>query len=683
MSRFGRSRFSWFLGVLLVLFVTVGIAVVVPKIRAFLALLTPPETRTVILSENRVSLQQNWDETGATKFHHTSQGTETLTIPLSWFLALEQPLDSPFALLNPFLETELLTDSQYLARYGFLPSEKSENNPHNLPIGFATSLYQKIDGLVRQDTAIGLTCAACHTGSITYDNVDYLVNGGPANVDLALFKTAMGVTLGQTVLASKLPVPNRRFDRFAKRVLGQNYTLAAKDRLASELQSVVEVNAARIDSFRVIEGYARLDALNRIGNQVFSIAFDQPENYVPISAPVNFPHIWTTSWFDWVEYDGSIMQPLIRNAGEALGVQAEVNFTAPLNKGRFTSSVPMENLAWMEDFLGGSAPYPKKAFGGLLAPKWPDAFPPIDQNLAAEGAKIYQARCKACHLPAVDTPEFWTGSHFKPIEYTDAKTGNTVATAESYLSVNIIPVDYMGTDPAQSRVLTDRIVNTSGDTDIVQDAMGLNTVVCIPKPGRTDAYSGQVGAPKDEDEQDTTSRTDNVNSSPFENVKIGDGPGLNFGLALGAVVQEVNDAWFASNFMGDQKLAIEGDRPNCLQTGKGYKARPLNGIWATAPFLHNGSVATLDDMFKPHSERLKVVELGRTDFDPVKVGLVQPTVVPETGQAYRDGLFYLDTTLPGNLNTGHEFSNEAGRGVIGPAFSDLERQQLIEYLKTL
>jgi hypothetical protein len=135
--------------------------------------------------------------------------------------------------------------------------------------------------------------------------------------------------------------------------------------------------------------------------------------------------------------------------------------------------------------------------------------------------------------------------------------------------------------------------------------------------------------------------------------------------------------------MGDQKLAIEGDRPNCLQTGKGYKARPLNGIWATAPFLHNGSVATLDDMFKPHSERLKVVELGRTDFDPVKVGLVQPTVVPETGQAYRDGLFYLDTTLPGNLNTGHEFSKEAGRGVIGPAFSDLERQQLIEYLKTL
>lgn len=681
MSRSGHAWVSWILGIVLVLLIAVAIAVFIPKIRTFFAVLTPPETRDVTLPEKRVVLQQNWDEPGASEYHYTSQGTETLSIPLSWFLALEQPLDGPLALLNPFAGSELLSDPRYLARFGFLPGDKSADNPNGLPIGFATSHYQKIDGLARQNTAIGLTCAACHTGSVTYDNVEYLVNGGPAHVDLALFKTAMGVTLGQTVLASKLPLPNKRFDRFAKRVLGQNYTLPARNTLAAQLQAVVEVNAARVDAFRVVEGYARLDALNRIGNQVFSIAFDQRENYVPISAPVNFPHIWTTSWFDWVEYDGSIMQPLIRNAGEALGVQAEVNFTAPSNKGRFTSSVPIENLAWMEDFLGGSAPYPKKAFSGLLAPKWPDTFPPIDTDLAAEGAKIYEEHCKGCHLPAVDTPEFWTDKHFKPIEYTDPKTNQTVSTAEDYLAVKIIPVDYMGTDPAQSRVLTDRTVNTVSTTGSAGGAMGLNTVVCTPEPAPADTESGWAER-KNAKAQDAGS-AGRVYSSSLANVKVADGPGLNFGLALGAVVQEVNDEWFARNLKTDEKSAIEGDRPNCLQPGKGYKARPLNGIWATAPFLHNGSVATLDDMFKPHSERLKVVELGRTDFDPVKVGLAQPEQVPEAGQAYRDGLFYLDTSLPGNLNTGHEFSDTAGKGVIGPAFSDLERQQLVEYLKSL
>ena len=87
----------------------------------------------------------------------------------------------------------------------------------------------------------------------------------------------------------------------------------------------------------------RLDALNRIGNQGFSIDLKNPENYAGSSAPVHYPRIWNTPWFDWVQYNGSIMQPMVRNAGESLGVSAELNLTEP-SKGLYKSSVNIKAL---------------------------------------------------------------------------------------------------------------------------------------------------------------------------------------------------------------------------------------------------------------------------------------------------------------------------------------------------
>ena len=104
------------------------------------------------------------------------------------------------------------------------------------------------------------------------------------------------------------------------------------------------------------EGFTRLDALNRIGNQVFAIDTERYGNYVNINAPVNYPHIWTSSWFAWVQYDGSIMQPLTRNAGEAMGVSAEVNFRRPAEDGHFVSTIPFDNLHWIEKQLAGNTP---------------------------------------------------------------------------------------------------------------------------------------------------------------------------------------------------------------------------------------------------------------------------------------------------------------------------------------
>ena len=126
-------------------------------------------------------------------------------------------------------------------------------------------------------------------------------------IDLGLFTAALGATLGQTAVSGKLPVFNGRFDRFATNVLGDAYSDYRRVQLQTELDTLIATLAENLSAVDVVEGFARLDALNRIGNQVFAIDNHRFENYVPINAPVNYPHIWTSPWFDWVQYDGSIM----------------------------------------------------------------------------------------------------------------------------------------------------------------------------------------------------------------------------------------------------------------------------------------------------------------------------------------------------------------------------------------
>lgn len=105
-----------------------------------------------------------------------------------------------------------------------------------------------------------------------------------------------------------------------------------------------------------------------------------------------------------------------------------------------------------------------------------------------------------------------------------------------------------------------------------------------------------------------------------------------------------------------------------------YKAAPRDGVWATPPFLHNGSVPNLYEMLIPAKERIKKFYVGR-EFDPIKVGL-------DTSE--KSGSFLVDTTLPGNSNAGHSFEDgPRGNGVIGALLTDDQRWAIIEYLKSI
>jgi hypothetical protein len=105
-----------------------------------------------------------------------------------------------------------------------------------------------------------------------------------------------------------------------------------------------------------------------------------------------------------------------------------------------------------------------------------------------------------------------------------------------------------------------------------------------------------------------------------------------------------------------------------------YKAAPRDGVWATPPFLHNGSVPNLYEMLLPAKQRTKKFYIGR-EFDPVKVGL---------DTSGKSGTFLLDTSLVGNSNAGHSFENgPRGNGVIGPLLTETQRWAIVEYLKSI
>ncbi|MFO0890698.1 MAG: hypothetical protein U0790_16335 [Isosphaeraceae bacterium] len=131
-------------------------------------------------------------------------------------------------------------------------------------------------------------------------------------------------------------------------------------------------------------------------------------------------------------------------------------------------------------------------------------------------------------------------------------------------------------------------------------------------------------------------------------------------------------SWFA------RERGPAGERFHGLGGG-GYQAPPLDGIWATAPYFHNGSVPTLEGVLdsRIRPERFTRSFLGRVeDYDPRAIGhrftrVAKPA--PRSLPAIERRKVY-DTTEPGRSNRGHTFGDD-----LPPS----ERTAILEYLKTL
>jgi hypothetical protein len=670
--------------------------------------LVPPALPARVPVKAAYWLDQNWATEDRFWFHHASQGTATFPVPYAWYVALEQPR------IHLFTRPGMLVDSAYLERFGFIPSPKTvrtdagalrrfgfvnsdaktepapesvaglkplpSDNIDGLPVGFA-----RMNGVINPGTGgieadkIGLTCAACHTGSLNYKGTSLRFDGGPAMLELRKLELATGLAIFYT-----LKVPGR-FDRFANRVLGRDSDKAERDKLKAGLNDVWNFLKGQIDVQEKTlerkgqqdtdEGYGRLDALNRIGNQVFYVDFVKSNlqgfegNLHANDAPVSFPPVWTVPWLWWAQYDASIEQPLIRNAGEALGVRALLNLSPDFPPDRlFRSSLALENLVRIEAMLRGADPFSRtpKGFGGLNSPKWPSHLFPddpdwkINPERVAKGRALYANICAECHLGPVADPAFDAQFPDKSFWSTPSKYWKQDPNGGWILNEVQESAVVMGTDPAQANVLATREVQ-------VPDFLKMDPAKELEKRWKCQ-------------DMKTYSSTE-----------------MPFSIALMITVQRTSEKWLSDRGITDpeQIKKLWGERTNCPNIAKEpqYRARPLNGVWATAPYVHNGSVPSLYWMLTPQAERPKQFCMGARDFDPKKVGFDVPASGEsscKTGQT----LFSMKDSdgkdIKGNSVLGHSLEAAADadkktypNGVIGRKLSDDERYELIEYLKTL
>lgn len=671
--------------------------------------------------DQTVYLDQGWGESPEAAnrqlYYYTPQGTSLKGMEYDWFAQLEMPWGQ-----------EKFSNPDHLRAYGFIVDDKkSAKNPFQLPVGF-TQHYDQANNAKLLD----ITCAACHSGqlNLTKDNKRYgvRIDGGQAMHAFTTMKVGHFVPTMIAAMVSTYANPFK-FERFAENVLQQDYNDGAKavlrDKFAAVLSNFLKqgYNDVSKDLYPLEEGFGRTDALTRIGNTVFGDNLAD-KNYHVATGPVSYPPVWNIWKFDWVQYSASVKQPMARNMGEALGVGAHINFTdsygRPLSKEqRFISSVMPLKIHQIESSLQA-----------LTEPKWPEeVFGEIDQDKATRGKDLFSKHCVGCHGPfvasdmvkAIDSPlktkqePLWlvktlsieeigtdpnAAFNFMNNRFDLTKTGLT-----NDEIVNIVRPIFVKQLQRLAKVAlkSDHLANLLSKEDISAQDFTFktqwveNNSVTFTKflnsfsswqsnYSSIDSLAGDIGKIGNSDIENDIKTTliqgqlrvidKALNKLSVNNLTVGEA--LNI---TGIIIRE---KYYQENrFSAAKQACLDGyaalDLPQQLLA---YKARPLAGIWATPPFLHNGSVPTIYQLLSPVTEREQNFYVGRREYDIKHLGYVTKPLA--------DSGFKFNTLLSGNKNIGHEFragyvpykkGNSPQYGVIGPELSPTERMEIIEYLK--
>ena len=622
-------------------------------------------------------LDQGWDASDSLWFYNTTQGSGL--IPYDFFIALEQ-----------VSSTVLFRADGNMDKYRYLPQKPTFFNPDGLAVGFVKDTY-------RGKSYVGYTCAACHTGQVNYQGAAIRIDGAPAMADMVGFledmEKAMSVTLKDE---SKL-------ERFVDRVKkGDDFSDA--EEIKEELEQWVGIIKAynTINHSEVDYGYARLDAFGRIYNRVLQHVINKKqlgtvlgnirqENnehllskeqislvlegvsdtvigsrefslviikrlasdaagypglnleqiltirdaiFNETNAPTSYPSLWDTPRFDYLQWNGLAANAglggLGRNVGQAIGVFGILDWrvdrdfslgafvTGQHDKTRvaFDSSINTFNLARLEHQI-------KR----LRSPKWPEnILGEIDKEKADKGQLIYAKHCQSCH------------------QVVDKNERGRILVNQMFALTNI------GTD----KKMAENSVNYAGFSGNFAGTYQTTEVGPLVIQERAPVI------------QLLTSATRGVIATPDpDKTFIRRWAEQLYAFAMTLLDNPVKPSIKTGDYMPDTTSAPYSSLLS-------YKAGPLNGIWATAPYLHNGSVPTLYDMLLPQEERPKKFTVGTREFDPVKVGFKKD----EEGSV-------LDTSIAGNYNTGHEWRSQQRNGSVLPPLTPAERWALIEYLKTL
>jgi hypothetical protein len=574
-------------------------------------------------------------------FYHLSQGSEIMP----WILLTAVDVADPSS-AKPFVEN--------LGRYGLLPDPGRDDG---LPVGLTVSSNPFTFGM----DFVGVNCAACHVGELRHGGKAVRIDGAPNMFNLQLFYSdAIDAVMATTSDGGKLWRALKRlgrqdyarygiaapFVRPATLVFYGANVLMHRDRLDArlELVDVIKLAKEQRDPKHPTSGFGRLDAFDGTRNFIFTrlrkadadgsfkvntanmVKLDAPVKFpwlwsrkgsplAPVEAyrdqPQNFPRVWGFKDYDWIEWTINTNTVMERNFTETLGAGATVVLD-PKSPSLFETSVPikdMHDLEWLAYYLD--------------PPRWPAAvFGEIKPDLAAAGGEIFKKQCAGCH------------------EYGDDRR-----TPTGLIKLNAMRPDEVGTDPTAALRIACPIPDIGAltvppksysvkDSQLLKDCAGVKAGEAFS--GNPFAKTVQVAVDSIKQKAYAAAGIDTARQRAMEDLD-----------------QRGGVAW--------RDTLIDTQPPYGP-----YAARPLYGIWAAAPYLHNGSVPTLYHLLLPPHQRPKTFALGARDYDPVKLGFVV-----NTNCGSQDCL--VDTSETGDGNGGH---------IWGTDLTESDRMALLEYLKT-
>jgi cytochrome c5 len=403
-----------------------------------------------------------------------------------------------------------------------------------------------------------------------------------------------------------------KFDRFARRVLGGGYGAASKAQLRSRVRGRLAGRlAATLQQWNLGEDSA-LEPTEPGFGRIDALGQGGNTLFGKLSA-ANLRRL-----------DAPVNVIPLWNANRYGWVQSNASIRQPMAR----NVIQALSVSSFLDLRAGPTQYAssvrlaemarmEEVAASFVPPQWPEwLFGALDPGKVTRGRALYGRLCAGCHAPQLEDDAGGDGVAVVPGPYPPDPV--TLSAGERFYHLRLFDLDAIGTDPNDALNFADRTV----------DARALGFTANEPGPR-----------------------------------------------VIYAVVSGILDRYYREHGVSEaQQASWSGYRANYWRAPRGYPARPLAGVWATAPYLHNGSVPNLYELLTPADERSAKFYLGNPEFDPLRVGF-------ESGRFY--GGLELDTSRPGNSNAGHELRDGEGKGVIGPRLSETERWDLIEFLKAL
>jgi processive rubber oxygenase RoxA-like protein len=554
------------------------------------------------------------------QYYHLTEGGELY--PMSWLLALEQQMADVGGrpAYRPFLDN--------VERFGMIPDPPSRFNPYGLPVG-VTIGYDQVSGL----QMMGLNCTACHVGEIHYNGRAVRIDG---NQNLSFINAFITAIFNETTTTLTDPTRLARFldrRRRVKLVPVPDFPVVEKEDIPAPKDDPDELLDSGHTGLRRV-----MDALRSMLSTNRGLLEQKLQNARTMRIVQQAMALAPTDGY---------------GRADAFGVGRNELFDAFRNK------------EFMRGFnlLAPDAPVSFPHLWGMKYTSWfewgANTNSVIQRNIGQSlgvGATYdpdhgYATTARLDHLHAMEklsyklTPPVWPTDVFGPIDMAKAARGKETFDRTCALchetydksgpqhdlnEYQLFPLNVVGTDP--------------------------NTALNFEK-----------------------------------NVMTANGP-VPFGIAAFTVVDAVRKAYYAAHNIPNAVQAewedrarrpmpefraplLQYDKPGYTDTARHgvYRAKTLKGIWATAPFLHNGSVPTIYDLLLPAAQRPNTFAVGTREYDPEKLGymtsgdrfLTPPNMKP----------FTIDTHLQGNWNTGHEWW-------FYPELTDEKRYEIVEFLKT-